>query len=121
MQNLVESVRVTQKIVIRFRSSGMKGKILKQDVQTAIYRIAQEQLTNILKYAEASIVDVILVHIENVVALQIQDNGRGFIYDADKKTSGLTNMIARAETVGGKIEFDTAPGKGCTVTAEFPL
>ncbi len=121
IQNLVESVRATQKIIVRFRSSGIRGKVLKQDVQTAIYRIAQEQLTNILKYAEATIVDIILVHINQVVAMQIQDNGKGFIFEADKKTSGLTNMISRAESVGGKIEFDTAPEKGCTVTAEFPL
>lgn len=121
MQELVESVRVTQKIVIRYRSAGIKGKILKPEVQIALYRIAQEQFTNILKYAEASIVDVILVLADNVVAMQIQDNGKGFEYDENLESSGIANMIDRAESAGGRIEFFTAPGSGCCVTVEFNL
>jgi len=119
IQNLADSIMATQKIEIRFRSSGMKGKVLQQDIQTAIYRIAQEQFTNILKYAEATTVDIILVYIDNTVAMQIQDNGKGFDFSLVSPNSGLTNMVRRAETFGGTISFDTAPGRGCSITTEF--
>ena len=121
IRNLAESVRATQKCVVRYRSAGIRGRFIPQEIQTTIYRIAQEQLTNILKYAQASIVEIILVYADNVVALQIEDNGVGFVYDESKNTSGLTNMISRTEITGGTIEFNTAPGEGCTLTAEFPV
>jgi len=121
MENLVEEIRATQKVAIRFRSIGLNNRQLKQEVQTAIYRIVQEQMTNILKYAEASIVELIIVSIDNEVAIQVQDNGKGFVLNESNKGTGLLNMINRVTAVGGRIEFKTAPGTGCTMTAEFPL
>ncbi|MFL5810750.1 MAG: sensor histidine kinase, partial [Flavisolibacter sp.] len=99
----------------------VRDEKISQDLQTTIFRIAQEQLTNVLKYANASSVDVILVGTAESIALKIQDNGSGFDPDQKRKGVGITNMISRAENLDGKIEHVSSPGEGCTLMAEFPL
>jgi signal transduction histidine kinase len=121
IQELVDSVTATRKIAVNFFTYNIRDEKVSQDIQTTIYRIAQEQLTNVLKYANASTVDVMLVGTSDTIALRIQDNGNGFDPDAKRKGVGITNMISRAETLDGKIELTSSPGEGCTLMAEFPL
>jgi len=121
IQELVDSVTETRKIAVNFYNYHIRDEKISQDIQTTIYRIAQEQLTNVLKYANASTVDVMLVGTADTIALRIQDNGHGFDPNAKRKGVGITNMISRAETLDGKIELISRPGEGCTLMAEFPL
>ena len=74
-----------------------------------------------LKYANASVVDVMLVGTGNSIALRIQDDGVGFDPKQRRAGVGITNMISRSETLGGTIELVSAPGEGCSLMAEFPL
>ena len=121
IKELTESIDATRKIAVRFYSYGLKNELIGQELQTTIYRIAQEQLTNVLKYAEASWVDVVLVGTSESIALSIQDNGIGFNWNEKRKGVGITNMISRSEAWGGEIEFRTSPGEGCRMMVEFPL
>jgi two-component system, NarL family, sensor kinase len=91
------------------------------ELHLTIYRIVQEQLTNIIKYAKASIVDVKLEHVKGMVQLLINDNGVGF--DTSQKTNGigLTNMRSRAAILGGNVEIESLLNKGTTVTVQFPV
>lgn len=121
IKELADSVDATMKMSVSYYSYGVRNESVTQELQTTIFRIAQEQLTNVLKYSRASAVEVMLVGTSSSIALSIKDNGDGFDPDEKRKGVGITNMISRAEAWGGQLEFDTAPGKGCTMMVEFPL
>lgn len=94
------------------------------DAELALYRIAQEALTNVAKHAAATRVDVLLdLGHEGRVRLEVADNGRGFVAGepTGRQTLGLTSMRERAENLGGWVTVTSLPGKGTQVTAELPL
>jgi len=121
IRDLVETINITKKTSIKYLSYGIKNRDFTQELQTTIYRIIQEQLTNVMKYACANSVKVIVAGTPEDVAIQVQDNGIGFDLKEKSKGNGITNMISRAATLGGSLKFETSPGNGCTMTAEFPL
>jgi PAS domain S-box-containing protein len=121
IRDLIETINITKKTSIKFLSYGIKNREFTQELQTTIYRIIQEQLTNVIKYAHASSVTVTIGGTQDDIAIQVQDNGIGFDLKEKAKGNGITNMISRAETVGGSLRFETSPGSGCTMTAEFPV
>lgn len=91
------------------------------DIQLNLYRILQEQLRNIQKYASATIVEVDLIIYKNKLKMKISDNGIGFNVDIVKEGIGLANMARRAELFSGKFEIDSSPGNGCTILIDIPL
>jgi signal transduction histidine kinase len=121
IRDLVDTVNITKKTSIKFLSYGIKNREFKDELQTTIYRIVQEQLTNVIKYACATSVKVVIAGTNGDIAVQVQDDGIGFDLKEKSKGNGITNMISRAETLAGSLKFETAPGYGCTMTVEFPL
>jgi signal transduction histidine kinase len=121
IKDLVDTVNITKKTSISFVSYGIKNREFKQELQTTIYRIVQEQITNVIKYACAISVSVIIAGTNDDIAIQVQDDGIGFDLKEKIRGNGITNMISRAETIGGSLKFETSPGNGCIMTAEFPL
>ena len=85
----------------------------------AVYRITQEALANIQKYAEASRVVVSLQSKDDTTGLSITDNGKGFDPQTVKKGHGLANMADRARQSGGKLEIKSAPRQGTTIFLKF--
>ena len=97
---------------------------LAPEMETVLYRVAQESLTNIGKHANASRVDISLGAVDGHVLLQIRDDGIGF--DPGKARAlvseghfGLVNMRERVEMVGGKLLVDSSPGNGTTIAVEM--
>ena len=94
-----------------------------RNFSTACFRIFQETLTNIIRHAHATLVEVRLAQDEHGLVLTVQDNGRGItemeIGQAD--SIGLIGMTERATQVGGEVVFSGAPGRGTTVTLRAPL
>lgn len=89
---------------------------------TAIFRIVQEALTNVAKYAEASRVSVLLSKWNGTWLLTINDNGKGFDTTSQKAQSfGLVGIRERAALLGGKAEIISAAGKGTTVRVSMKL
>ena len=89
---------------------------------TALFRICQEALTNVTRYARASAVHLVLETDEKQISLRISDNGRG-ITDAEAKGTksfGLLGMRERARLLGGTLDITGAPGKGTTLTVRIP-
>jgi len=121
IKELIESINATRKTNIQLLTHGVKNLSLSQELKTTVYRIVQEQLTNILKYAHANEVKVTIAATSTELAVEIEDNGIGFNLEEKQNSNGITNMRSRTELVGGTIAFETAPGRGCRVTAEFPL
>lgn len=99
----------------------MLGHPLPAEVTTALYRIVQEALTNICKYAAATEVNIQLQASPTSVCLVIQDNGKGFIVERNTTGFGLQGMRERTLALGGHFEIDSAPAAGCRITANIPL
>jgi two-component system sensor histidine kinase/response regulator len=89
-------------------------------VNTAIYRIVQEGLTNICKYASATTVQIQIESTTSGVSLILLDNGKGFRVDENRSGYGLQGMQERVAALGGQLEIASEPGAGCRITARFP-
>ena len=98
---------------------------LSSEAETNLYRITQEALNNIAKYADATGVEVLLKRRGDAVVLLIQDDGAGFdvaeFGRTKLKTMGLVGMRERAGLVGGTFQIESAPGEGTTVYVQVPL
>ncbi|MGC1455145.1 MAG: sensor histidine kinase, partial [Nitrospirota bacterium] len=94
-----------------------------KDVSTAFFRIFQETLTNIIRHAKATRVDVELKLGNGDLTLEIRDNGVGLMKDtiANPASFGIMSMRERARYLGGKVIVSSEPGKGTTVLARVPL
>jgi signal transduction histidine kinase len=114
-------------IAIDFEMIGFEGERIPQTIETALYRITQEALSNIVQHASASHVSIVLTQRTGMVVLVVEDNGFGF--DANwlfqnelvENWLGLAGMRERAELLGGKLTIESLPGEGATVYAEIPL
>ncbi|OLY94277.1 PAS domain S-box-containing protein [Cnuella takakiae] len=93
--------------------------ILDSNSKTHLYRIIQEQLTNIRKHAQASRVFIRIVQRGNTVRLTINDNGLGFHQDKKKNGIGLQNIYSRVELLMGQCSIESVPGQGCTITVDI--
>jgi signal transduction histidine kinase len=94
---------------------------LSSEISTAIYRITQESLTNITKYAQATIVKLELTTTKESLRLKINDNGRGFNLHQNTTGFGLQSMRDRTLALGGVLNINTSPGSGCKITVEIRL
>jgi len=99
---------------------------LESDQKTALYRVAQEALTNVVRHAGANQVRVTLNTAANAIQLEIGDNGRAFLVGEafsarNPKRLGLVGMRERIEMVGGTLAIASVPGRGTTVRATIPI
>jgi signal transduction histidine kinase len=92
-----------------------------QDYQTALYRITQEALTNIAKYAQATEVELSLIINAQQICLTIRDNGQGFVLAQTTSGFGLQGIRERTEALAGTCEITASPGQGCKITVIFQL
>jgi signal transduction histidine kinase len=87
-----------------------------------LYRIVQEALTNIRKYAQATQVNIQLSTTKDDVNLVIEDDGQGFDPNQQSNTGfGLQGMRERVAAVGGTLRLETEPGDGCRIIIQSPL
>lgn len=97
------------------------GRPLPPEMIPALYRIVQEALTNICKYANATEIKIQLQASSTQLELIIEDNGKGFNVNQNISGFGLQGMRERTLALGGKFEINSAPGEGCRITAKFKL
>lgn len=92
-------------------------------IQVVVYRTAQEALTNVSKYAQATQVAIELSDGEQVLTLEVRDNGCGIPPDArgKPKAFGLRGLAERARTVGGWLDVSSLPGHGTSIIVSIPL
>jgi signal transduction histidine kinase len=102
--------------------SRLQDDRLPEEVETVLYRIVQEALTNIVKHAQASRVSIVVTQKPGAVGAVIEDDGRGF--DPDQSVDGGIGLIGMRERVAlldGSMTIETAPGKGTTLVIEVPV
>jgi signal transduction histidine kinase len=95
-------------------------------IEVTLYRIAQEALTNVLRHAKARRIQVELTYSADEVWMRIVDDGQGFLphlspAELREHHLGLISMEERAAIAGGRLEIDSAPGKGTIVNVYIPV
>jgi signal transduction histidine kinase len=105
---------------IDFRHDGVERRF-SREIETAAFRIAQEALTNAARHAGAPRAQVRLFAQDQRLCVQVEDEGKGFTVEPSPSSSGLLGMRERAEAVGGRLEIESAPGRGTRVLAELPI
>ncbi len=97
------------------------ARSISPDLAIVVYRIVQEAITNICKYANASEVKIQLHASQTQLDLVIEDNGEGFKVNQNTTGFGLQGMRERTLAQGGQFEINSTPGAGCRITAKFAL
>lgn len=90
------------------------------DLKLNIYRIIQEQLNNIQKYAEAKNVEIIMRIKDDFISVTIADDGKGFDTNTKRMGIGISNIINRAECFSGTVSIKSSAGKGCEIKVKIP-
>jgi len=121
VKDLCDCIKTTQVFTIRFYHKHFDERFLEDDTKLMLFRIIQEQINNIIKYAHASIILIRLSTGRHNLELFVSDNGRGFDPSSAKRGLGLNNIINRAELFNGKAEIKSIPGQGSTVTVTVPI
>lgn len=113
-------------LVIEVHSS-LGEQRLPPDIETLVYRITQEALTNVIRHSGAKEVQILLTRADALLRLRVDDDGRGFdpsdLNSPEKGSisAGLRGMRDRAELFGGNIVLSSAPGEGTSVQLNLPL
>jgi two-component system, NarL family, sensor histidine kinase UhpB len=113
-------------IEVEFAASGMKER-LPPEMETAVYRIIQESLTNTAKHAHATKVVIALTEEDGQIHARISDNGRGYDALAVLRTPwqdrglGLAGMTERASLLNGTVDIQSEPGNGAMIDMKIPV
>jgi two-component system, chemotaxis family, CheB/CheR fusion protein len=97
------------------------------EIETTLYRVIQEAMTNIIKHAAATTVSVVIERRRNEVRAVIEDDGQGFDLKTiqrrpdNQRNIGLSSMRERVSLWGGKFNIESAPGKGTSIFVRMPL
>jgi PAS domain S-box-containing protein len=110
-------------IKVNFQHYNLIDKRFQTEIETNVFRIIQEALTNAARYAKTDSVDVMLKLEAQMITLEIADQGQGFDLSSVDTSShmGLNSMRDRAYSVGGLMDIETAPGRGTHIRVVLPL
>ena len=95
--------------------------LIEQEMKGALYRIAQELLTNVVRHANATKADLTLRCADGKIALTVQDNGRGGLLTSSKGKYGIRGIRERTELLGGAVEIRSERRRGTTVNVVIPV
>jgi len=128
LYNYAEGWAERARVTVDFHSIGIEGgRRLPVEIETAVYRIAQEALTNLFKHSGADRASIVLERLNDNVVVMIEDNGRGFDAEAALQPAarggrlGLLGMRERAAMLGGTFNVESPPGGGTTILVRIPV
>jgi two-component system, NarL family, sensor histidine kinase DevS len=120
LERLTLSFEEQTGIAVAFQSTLPPGR-LQPEIETALYRIVQESLTNIVKHARASSVSIVVGRKDGAVTVVVEDDGVGFDPARARADGlGLIGMRERVALLGGRLAIESRPGAGTTFVAEVP-
>jgi two-component system, NarL family, sensor kinase len=108
---------------VNYQSFGMENFIPDQTVSISVYRVIQELVNNIIKHAEAGFVLVQITRSENMLLIDVEDNGKGFDAEMTENRPGMgwKNIRSRIEYLQGTIDLKSQPGNGASIHIEIKL
>jgi len=121
LERLVETFSESTGIDVQFEAR-LGDERLSEELETTLYRILQEALTNVVKHAHARKVSILLVRRGGKVTAVIEDDGEGFDPgQSGEQGLGLLGMRERIDLLEGRINVESSPGSGTTLAVEVPL
>ncbi|WP_432672560.1 tetratricopeptide repeat-containing sensor histidine kinase [Flavobacterium sp. SM2513] len=121
VSNFVENQKEAHGIIIDFQQDkNIDWSSIDNITKINLYRVLQESFQNINKYANATEVDISFKLKDNLLLLEIRDNGRGFDVKRKKKGIGLKNMMSRMKTLDGSMQIDSKTGEGTRLLFQVP-
>jgi signal transduction histidine kinase len=122
LRQYTRSAGASLDLAVRFKARGFTGERLPIAVETALYRVVQEAMTNVVRHAHATRVDVLAQRRDGRVLVMVEDDGVGFepklVRHGDRL--GLLGLHERAEALGGILTVESAAGAGTTIVVEVP-
>jgi PAS domain S-box-containing protein len=118
-----ERYKIWSGVTVKFTHTGLEGRGFPDAINNTVYRIVQESLTNVARHACVKSVNVAIQVTRETLCVRIMDKGKGFnpkTLDI-QKSGGLFGIHERLLLLRGKLEIDSAPGKGTCLTGEIPL
>lgn len=122
VRDFINKIASTGLLKIDLNIVGLNER-LESTTETVLYRVLQEIVSNIVKHAEASEISIQLIKHPKHLNIMVEDNGKGFDTNRLNEFSGigLKNIISRIQFLNGQVEFDSAPGRGTTITIDIPI
>ena len=121
IKDISAKINEAGKVFVSFKSSKTYDeKIIPPQIKLTVFRIIQEEINNVIKHANASELKIMLAFNTKKIKLKLADDGKGFEIKKIKKGLGLQNIQNRIDYFHGKMNIETAPGKGCAISMEFP-
>ncbi len=123
LRNELDMLEKTGLYQTRLSSTGIAAPLNPQK-EVVLFRMAQEALHNAVRHAAAKTISITLAYSPGQLVLTLTDDGKGFStagLNLSQTGIGLKTMANRAALIGAAIDFDTAPGKGCTIRVKLPL
>ena len=120
-EKLLHNININNQFIIKFTPDKLCDISTSSNIQLNLYRILQEQITNIIKHAKASEINITLQKTNNHICLNIADNGIGLNTKKYQGGIGLNNIRKRVELLSGNFMLISSIGKGCEVDIKIPL
>ncbi len=123
LERLAQDMTTRGTTTVALAAHGFADARLPPEIETVIYRVVQEALTNVTRHAGAATASITVIVAEGRVRALVEDDGSGFETGAapTRGRLGLKGMAERADLVGGTVELSSTPGSGTTVLLELPL
>lgn len=120
-KELIEMMNDNNRFTTKFHFINSCKTNVSNTVRLNLYRILQEQLTNLVKYSKATTVEISVTVTGQNIIMYTSDNGIGFKTSVAEKGMGLCNIKKRVKMLSGTFTINTAPGKGCSMVVVLPL
>jgi len=123
MEDLVQELlsKPAQNTLIKTNFTyALSNESISDDLKLNIYRVLQEQINNILKYAEAKNITVSIKTEGSNINIIVSDDGKGFDVKSKRSGIGISNMMNRIESFNGKIDIESSAGNGCKIQISIP-
>ncbi|MDX6481341.1 MAG: hypothetical protein QOG85_1851, partial [Gaiellaceae bacterium] len=122
LERLTENLAEQTGMTVEFAPNLPSDTRFPPEVETALYRLVQESLTNIVKHAQARSVSIVLQRKPDSVSVIVEDDGIGFEPGRHAGDGiGLLGMRERVDLFGGRLVIESRPGAGTTIVAEVPF
>ena len=122
LKKMIDNFNAADKYNITFSFDNKVNKlVINPDIQLNLFRILQEELRNIYKYANATEIKIGVLIEDNFVVMRTKDNGVGFNINEVVKGNGMANIKRRVEILDGDLKIESSIGEGCEIIAKVPL
>ncbi|MCB0382078.1 MAG: hypothetical protein KDD05_01885 [Psychroserpens sp.] len=120
ISDLANNLSSQTSLMVGFSSYNFPNK-LDENIETQLYRVIQEALTNILRHADAKHIELQLIGHRTYATITIEDDGKGFNPNTQESGLGLKNMNSRIKQIGGQLEIDSKINKGTSLIITIPF